>query len=443
MLRSFTVSNWKSYYEPAEFSMVATRERRHGERLTRVRRSRILPVSAIYGANAAGKSTLIEALVALRTLIIDARRVGSLLPVMPHLPEGKHEPSKFYVEFLTELEGDGLSTKEAILTYELAADRRRIYYEALLIRRGDREDFLFEREGSNVQLDEPLLGDKRTELHSELISDNETLLGALGPDPEVANPHVKAAYNWFARQLNVIYPDSRAIYLPAQFATDDLFADAVNTGLTRADTGISGLQLQDMRVESLPLEPDEIDFLLNELSSRGGIFVIGGGVGDYALLDLHKEELRARRLVATHSTVAGPGEVSEEFLLPLREESEGTQRFMNLLPALFQLRKADSRAVFLIDELEHSMHPKLTEEFIRTFLDDLDGSNRRQLIFTTHEIQLMRSDLLRRDEIWLVDKVDGQSELTRVSDFSDIGVRKDADLMSFYMSGRLGGVPRI
>ena len=69
--------------------------------------------------------------------------------------------------------------------------------------------------------------------------------------------------------------------------------------------------------------------------------------------------------------------------------------------------------------------------------------DRRQLIFTTHELQLMRAPLLRRDEIWLVDKVAGQTKMTRLSDFSSEGVRKDADVLGFYTSGRLGGVPRI
>ena len=136
-------------------------------------------------------------------------------------------------------------------------------------------------------------------------------------------------------------------------------------------------------------------------------------------------------------------EQHSSFTLPLQEESDGTQRFMNLLPILFQLRDKNSRSVFVVDELENSMHPKLTEDFISSFLEGLGADDRCQLIFTTHEIQLMRSDLLRRDEIWLADKVDGQSRLTRVSDFAGIGVRKDADLLSFYMSGRLGGVPRI
>jgi putative abortive phage resistance protein len=116
---------------------------------------------------------------------------------------------------------------------------------------------------------------------------------------------------------------------------------------------------------------------------------------------------------------------------------------MNLLPILFQLRDEDSRSVFVVDELENSMHPKLTEDFIASFLEELGEGDRRQLVFTTHEIQLMRSGLLRRDEIWLADKNDGQSQLTRVSDYADIGVRKDADLLNFYMSGRLGGVPRV
>ena len=131
------------------------------------------------------------------------------------------------------------------------------------------------------------------------------------------------------------------------------------------------------------------------------------------------------------------------FTLPLREESDGTQRFMNLLPILFQLRQEDARRVFVVDELENSMHPKLTESLVAAFLDDLGPHDRRQLIFTTHELQLMRSDLLRRDEIWLDDKTDGQSSLTRVSDFAEVGVRKDADLLGFYMSGRIGGIPRV
>lgn len=97
----------------------------------------------------------------------------------------------------------------------------------------------------------------------------------------------------------------------------------------------------------------------------------------------------------------------------------------------------------MVDELENSMHPLLTQELIRSFLDGLGKEDRRQLVFTTHEIQIMRTGLLRRDELWLADKKAGRTQLSRVSEFTREGVRKDADLLGFYASGRLGGVPRL
>ena len=96
-----------------------------------------------------------------------------------------------------------------------------------------------------------------------------------------------------------------------------------------------------------------------------------------------------------------------------------------------------------MDELENSMHPLLTEKLDRAFLGDLNSDDRRQLIFTTHELRLMQIPLLRRDEIWLVDKFDSQTRLSRMSEYSRKGVRKDADILGLYTSGRLGGVPRI
>ena len=235
------------------------------------------------------------------------------------------------------------------------------------------------------------------------------------------------------------------MHLPSRLDVDAVFADAMNAGLTRADTGISRLDFEDMRVGALSIPGGEVDRLIESLRDTGGTVMLATSDGDHALPTVDDDgEPVVRRLVAHHETETGPGaDDRRSFSLPLREESDGTRRFMNLLPILFQLREVDERSVFVVDELENSMHPRLTEELIASFLDGLGPGDRRQLIFTTHEIQLMRADLLRRDEIWLADKVDGQSELTRVSDFADAGVRKDADLLGFYMSGRIGGVPRV
>ena len=444
MLRFLRLQNWKSYYEPVEFTMVATRERQHGDRLARVGRSRILPVTAIYGANAAGKSALVDGLEALREIVLEARRAGAPLPVVPHLPQGAEEPTLFAVELIVpDRDGDdGGDGKDRVFYYELAVDRRRVRHEVLAQVRARTEELLFKRAEDRVDLYGELDDDERARAHAGVVAPNETLLGALGAEGAGA---VGAVWDWFAHRLNIIHPESAYLHLPARIDADAVFAQAMNSGLTRADTGISEMRFDEMKMGALPVKAEHLDDLLEYLREKGGAFAIDVGGADHAILSLTDEgEPVARRLVAVHNTETGPApEQRSAFTLPLREESDGTQRFMNLLPILFQLRDEDSRSVFVVDELENSMHPKLTEDFIASFLEGLDAGDRRQLIFTTHEIQLMRSNLLRRDEIWLADKVGGQSELTRMSDFADIGVRKDADLLSFYMSGRLGGVPRI
>ena len=440
MLRFLRLQNWKSYYEPVEFTMVATRERRHGDRLARVGRSRILPITAVYGANAAGKSALVDGLEALSGIVLESRRAGAMLPVAPHLPEGRDEPTVFAVEIVVSAVGTD-DVADRVFYYELAADRRRIHRELLAQVKSRTKELLFERE-NDVTLYGELDDDARARAHAMVVAPNETLLGALGAERDGT---VGVVWDWFAHRLNIIHPESMYMHLLARINADAVFSRAMSSGLTRADTGISEVRLEEMKMEALPVGADQLTGLLEGLRERGGTFVIAVGGADQAILSLTDEgEPTARRLVTVHEREDGPApEQHSSFTLPLQEESDGTQRFMNLLPILFQLRDKNSRSVFVVDELENSMHPKLTEDFISSFLEGLDAGDRRQLIFTTHEIQLMRSDLLRRDEIWLADKVDGQSRLTRVSDFAGIGVRKDADLLSFYMSGRLGGVPRI
>ncbi|QPL05493.1 MULTISPECIES: AAA family ATPase [Actinomyces] len=442
MLRYLRIHNWKSYYEPVEFTMVATRERRHGERLAKVGRSRILPVAAVYGANASGKSTLVDALEALRGLILEARPVGAMLRLTPHLLKGAGEPTSFTIEFVAGAPRPDGAVEDRTFLYDVVADRRRIHRESLVEVRSRTEEVLFEREGRNVELYGDLDEDERVNAHKTVIADNETFLGVLGADSEGV---VSVAYDWFARHLTVIHPGAEYVHLPSRLDVDAVFADAMNAGLTRADTGISKLDFEDMSVGALSIPSDEVDKLVESLREAGGTVMLSMSDGDHTLLTLDDDgEPVARRLVARHEVELGPGaEDRRSFSLPLREESDGTRRFMNLLPILFQLRAVDERSVFVVDELESSMHPRLTEELIASFLDGLGPEGRRQLIFTTHEIQLMRSDLLRRDEIWLADKVDGRSVLARVSDFADVGVRKDADLLGFYMSGRIGGVPRV
>ena len=445
MLRDLTVANWKSIYEPVEFSMVATRERRHGKRLSRIGRSRVLPVAAIYGANASGKSVFIDALAALQEIVRKARNAEDDLPIVPHLSRGADEPTRFEIEFSIELSASNGERREETLIYELLADRGKVFEESLLRVRPQGEVVIFEREGDRIELYEELEGDGVAEALAKTVGirPNATFLGELG-DRYASKPQgnvVAIARNWFAEKLRVIGPHTSAMGLPVRIMTDDDFAEAIREELAWADTGIADVGFEEISLRTLGIQSRIEEDIRKGLASEGEKALVTGFNNDQVVIELDSShQLKAQRLVAIHRDANG-----KEFPLGFGDESDGTSRFLNLLPILIQLQDAKSDVVFVVDELENSMHPKLTEALIRSFLSDLstEGNSRRQLIFSTHELQLLRSDLLRRDEIWIADKEDAQTHLTRLSDFSEKGVRKDADWLGFYMSGRLGGIPRI
>ena len=226
--------------------------------------------------------------------------------------------------------------------------------------------------------------------------------------------------------------------MPQRIAKDDDFRQVMGAELSTADTGICDVLFTRVGREKVPVPDEVLDHIEAQLvdSAHEGFLSVGEG----SVVRVRRDEagdVSYERLVTVHKDERGA------FELFLEQESDGTMRYFNLLPILYWAGQQNSRGVFLIDELEDSLHPKLTEELLRRFLSATGEDQRRQLIFTTHELHLLRSDMLRRDEIWLVEKRGHNSELIRLTDFSGSGVRNGADLRKIYMSGRLGGVPRI
>jgi AAA15 family ATPase/GTPase len=127
------------------------------------------------------------------------------------------------------------------------------------------------------------------------------------------------------------------------------------------------------------------------------------------------------------------------YRLPMDRESDGTRRLLGLAPLL--TAGADQPRVFVIDELDRSLHPTLCWKFLELFAGSMPGAS-RQLVVTTHEAHLLNQDLLRRDEYWFMEKDDTQqSRLVPLSDYSN--VRKDLQLEKGYLNGRFGAVPMI
>ncbi|ARD41351.1 AAA family ATPase [Actinomyces gaoshouyii] len=274
---------------------------------------------------------------ALRGLVLEARTVGVMLRLPPHLLKGADEPTSFTIEFVVGRPRPDRLVEDRVFLYEVVADRRRIHRESLVEVRTRTEEVLFERDENGIELYGDLDENERANAHKTVIADNETFLGVLGADTESA---VALAYGWFDRHLAVIHPGAEYVHLPSRLDVDAVFTNAMNAGLTRADTGISRLDFEDMRVGALSIPSDVVDELVETLRKTGGTVMLSTRNGDHALLTLDDDgEPVVRRLVAHHEVETGPGaQDRRSFSLPLREESDGTRRFMNLLPILFQLR---------------------------------------------------------------------------------------------------------
>lgn len=427
------------------FTMEATRERIHGERLPRVGRQRLLPVSAIYGANASGKSTLIDALEVLRSILVETRNPKEPLPVKPHELYGRQSPTEFEISFVVPRPSAYEAERghdEWNLVYRLAADRSCVHRESLTRVRTRDEVYLFERDGNRVELFDDLAESKKAVALSEIIGEKEVFLSSLARvvgDTAPAGAIIRSAFDWFAKQLTIVRPQSLYMPLPYRLSKDDVFRDAINEHLSTADTGISELRTE----RTFAIDPKEIlaplsESALDEVRNGNRTILVHEPAAGVLVSADSAGELVIETVVAVHDQ----GAVGK-FSLPLSRESDGTIRFVHLLPILLEFLAKDSNAVFVIDELENSLHPNLTGSIVARLLDSCTADSRVQLIFTTHEVQLMAADLLRRDEIWLVTKgKTGQSSLARVSDYAGQGVREGADLLKIYTSGRIDGVPR-
>jgi AAA15 family ATPase/GTPase len=126
----------------------------------------------------------------------------------------------------------------------------------------------------------------------------------------------------------------------------------------------------------------------------------------------------------------------------MQQESDGSKRVIALLPAFLDLTAKGCEKVYVIDEVDRSLHTILSRRLLEAYLDSCSAKSRAQLLLTTHDVILMDQDILRRDEMWVAERDDlGASSLISFNEYKDI--RYDKDTRKSYMQGRLGGIPQI
>ena len=436
MLIRFSVENFLSFKEESSLNMLATSDKLHRHHLLPNKKKKpLLRTAALYGANGSGKSNLIKAMAFAQKLILEGVRPKRRIGVTPFRLERScwQEPSRFDFFF---------KYMYVIYTYGFVVDERQVREEWLFAVYNVREVLLFERvtsENGRTEVEVgPTFAKKQTKKHqfvsfiAEGTRPNSLFLHELY-EKNVAE--IAPLTDWFLRVLTIIGPESRYRDLIFDAHGDATFLNFVGDFLKAADTGVDTIVTEEITVDTeqfLAEFPEDFRTKLLDIGTNERVLFSTPDDRRFAMMRQENGDLTLLKLKARHTLADDEGHIDFE----MEQESDGTRRLMDLLPAL--LHSKSSEKVYLIDELDRSMHPLLSKMFLHAFLDDAD-CGRSQLIITTHESQLLNKELLRRDEIWFTEKdKDGGSHLYSLAEFK---VRNDLKLGKGYLDGRFGAIP--
>lgn len=423
MLIEFKFSNFLSYKEMTSFSMVAGKERTNSKTLASIPKFRLklLPLAAIYGANASGKSNLIKALGFLKTLVTTQRVKGKIPLRHFYYSEDKNTISNFEISFLV---------NELIYEFKIACNEDGLLYEELIERNSRSEKPLYLRDKDKVQINPKInshdaiqcVADRSLNRPCPLL----TTLSSMKFKP------FEGVFRWFSEELKVIHQDSFLIPYGLDIGENDSRNTLLSEVLRGTDTGISALVSTPVSESSLRLLPSERNELLSTVCHGSQLIKEAGGG---RLLAYFKDgDLAFRRLNAAHE-ISG-----KEYLIPLEEESTGTKKIIDLAPAIIDLLLSKKNCVYVIDGIDHGLHMEINYWLVRRFLENVNSNTRKQLIFTSQDTNLLRRAGLRRDEIWFVERRrNSPSQLVNAVEFK--GLRIDSSLQKLYEEGRLGALP--
>lgn len=422
MLLQFSVKNHLCFAEEQCLSLVASKDDRHPEHLITARENykhRALRVAALYGANAHGKTKLVESISFAQELIVDGRKREQVIQVRPFRlnPELLQQPSRFEFVFIQ---------NNIEYTYGFVADKKRILEEWLFARPNSREVRYFERITKEtgeiiIEFGHALLKSEQKQFLDFIIKgcqENQLFL------TEAANRNVSTleiVYEWFSKVLQVVSTDFPVQTIEACSEKDFI---SMTEFLNTAGTGIS----------KIFLEEEPVEFMHNETDEK-----IRNMARDFTEFRINDRMIRLndnKEPVIVQMKTQHENSDQELISFDLQEESSGTQRLIQILPIFFNLEFENK--VYIIDELDRKLHPFLSKLFVQTFIKKAQASL-NQLVFTTHETHLLDQDFLRRDEVWFVEKDRfGRSHLYSLADFK---IRSDIKIEKGYLHGRFGAIP--
>jgi AAA15 family ATPase/GTPase len=431
MLKRFRLTNFASFDEEQTLDLTAGTTQLLKEHVVNFDDVNILKNCVIYGANASGKSNLIKA-------IDFARRV---------ITQGLDNVDTYKKHFRLKAGNGNLPTK---FEFELEIDRKFYSYSfsCILIESLITEEWLYEigsnkpkkifaRDYGEITIGPEIAKSKNQTRFNIYVDDMKNQSAQLFLS-EIAEKElditeatvINSIFNWFENKLEIIYPNDS--FCGVRRVNKDLTKELTKY-LSKFDTGVVSIEtIEEDFEEAFKNYPDVLKArILKDSSSDKFTEASVHASGDNPeLLTIYRNslnELKVRKLAFIHGD-------SHKESFELKDESDGTRRLLDFIPLLSKL-SGDSTVI--VDEFDRSLHPKITREFMKIF-HSIKGSN-SQFIVTTHESTLLDLELLRRDEIWFVDKTEsGYSNLFSLNKFKE---RYDKKVEKAYLLGRYGAVP--
>lgn len=409
MLIQFSFKNFRSFRDEAVLDLTATNAKEFIEHIHKIGNEKILPIAAIFGANASGKSNIYNAFEYMTQYVLHSFSFGdediakdSKIKPTPFLfdTESVKKASVFEVYFTIPTD-----ERKKVYNYGFSINRQGIEEEWLNCKSRTARDYkmIFYRNTKTNEID--LSGiPKRNQDNIKVSLEQQTLIVSLGAKLKIEK--CKIIRDWFGLNSLSNFADPveslfRYSLIPENFADDKKVQDRVVKFFASFDNSIKGFSVKES-------ESDE---------DKGRRYLINA---------LH-ENSKSREF--------------EE--IPLSEESAGTLKMFALYPELQSV--LEKGAILFVDELNARLHPLLMRNILLLFLNPKINLNHAQLIFTTHDLIPMSNTLLRRDEIWFTKKSnEGISELYSLADFKDeMGkyIRKDVNYIKNYLLGNYGAIP--
>lgn len=400
MLSSFTVQNYLSFQQAVTLSFEPTSDRFMTEEYTiEVKPGvRLLKIGIIYGANASGKTNLIAALRTLRSLVcLSTEDKTKRVDVIPFLLDAhaREEVTRFDLSFYIE----GVKYQ-----LELSADKERIHHERLSFYPSNRAALLYDRSydasqdlvevqwGSYIGLSKKSCA----AIEGNTIPNMSVMAAWSKSNVEVSRLH--DVYRFFSDSLSFAATEAHS---PAAYAQKMLREDHDGSVKAFAKTF---LRASDFNISDIRLEKNKHR-------------------------DTHEEGEEQQYIVFQHHTSQG------DYPLPESMESAGTYQMLILSLLLYTALR--EHRIIIIDEIESSLHYELLSYFLRTFLASSQGAS--QMLLTTHDLNLLHEDYIRRDTIWFAEKDEhGASLLTRLSQY---GLHKNASPYHAYRQNKLARLP--